>query len=906
MSRYCGETDAASILDAATYWRDAALLGQGSVLTHTSLWGRTTLAELDNAFVKRPDLGEGTFLRKLEQQLSDTSNAAKQLAAELMWVMYLCPSSLTVSHKRQTIQTVWSWSAEPFPSSSEWLAERVMGGIGSAGPGFNQNQWRELAFLITLTRLFRDLSEGEQRQIVSDPWSFAEWLRNIPAWDARQLRHMLQFLLFPDVFERIFGQNDRKAIVTFYSKRDRRSVRRMDPIMLDRELFAVRQKLQEQHGTDKIDFYLPPLKDEWRPGSFSAITEGLTEQHVIKAIEEIDKTGIPPEAESTGYDLLYRDTRYPPKLVLSLAVKAATGEPLDRSAFTAGVDSSAFRLLKRLGFTVLAKEGAANVFSGLIERFLAQAQAGTDLSVQEYVEEYRGLRVKVSFGKGNFARIPWIAFLGNGQSVSKGIYPVFLLFREQRQLLLCYGLSEENDPPLSWRGADTTTTVTQWFEQRYGRPPDRYGSSFVRAAYSVEGDLAVATMQQDLDSVIDIYERLMGQPSQIDVPPPPAPPRAMVADLRQAAQAFAAALRDSFVWFGEQHESLVTSFITSLITKPFVILTGLSGSGKTQIALRFGEWLGKDRLYVAPVRPDWTGAEALFGYEDALKPALNGRSAWSVPGCLEFMLRAARDPSHPYLLLLDEMNLAHVERYFADVLSGMESGQPCLPNLESVEGVWRPRLGEPARIPFPRNIWIVGTVNVDETTYMFSPKVLDRANTFEFRVESGDLSSTRDKPIPCAPGNQDLVRGLLSIARDDSWHVRRKSDLPAVVSARLRHLHLVLGRFNMEFGHRVFYEAVRFASLAEEAGLSDDDAVLDRVVMQKILPRLHGSRRRLELPLLALAQFSRDPTEPASTDEKLPTLGVEDASDPALPQSYAKVLRMLRSLRVNQFVSFTE
>ena len=62
----------------------------------------------------------------------------------------------------------------------------------------------------------------------------------------------------------------------------------------------------------------------------------------------------------------------------------------------------------------------------------------------------------------------------------------------------------------------------------------------------------------------------------------------------------------------------------------------------------------------------------------------------------------------------------------------------------------------------------------------------------------------------------------------------------------------------MEFGHRVFYESLRFAALAEAAGLTTMESVLDRIVMQKVLPRLHGSRRRLELPLLALAQFCRD------------------------------------------------
>ena len=145
-------------------------------------------------------------------------------------------------------------------------------------------------------------------------------------------------------------------------------------------------------------------------------------------------------------------------------------------------------------------------------------------------------------------------------------------------------------------------------------------------------------------------------------------------------------------------------------------------------------------MHVAAVRPDWTGAEALFGYEDGLKPVVEGRAAWLVPAPLEFMLKACADTQHPYLLLLDEMNLAHVERYFADALSGMESGEPCLPNLvRGPDGLWRTKPGAPTRVPFPRNLWLVGTVNVDETTYMFSPKVLDRATTFEFRVATEDL-----------------------------------------------------------------------------------------------------------------------------------------------------------------------
>ena len=94
------------------------------------------------------------------------------------------------------------------------------------------------------------------------------------------------------------------------------------------------------------------------------------------------------------------------------------------------------------------------------------------------------------------------------------------------------------------------------------------------------------------------------------------------------------------------------------------------------------------------------------------------------------------------MLVLDEMNLAHVERYFADVISGMESGEPCVPNLvreEGEDGLWRQDPDEP-EVSFPPNLFIAGTVNVDETTYMFSPRSRP-GNTMEFVVESSDLSS---------------------------------------------------------------------------------------------------------------------------------------------------------------------
>jgi len=353
-------------------------------------------------------------------------------------------------------------------------------------------------------------------------------------------------------------------------------------------------------------------------------------------------------------------------------------------------------------------------------------------------------------------------------------------------------------------------------------------------------------------------------------------------------------------------EDLVRAFVASLVTRRFAILTGLSGSGKTRLAMALGQWFGQGKYRVVAVRPDWTSAEAIFGYEDALAaPDAQGRRAWHVPDALAFMLAARDDPAHPYLLVLDEMNLAHVERYFADALSGMESNEPVLPDLTRDEDDnWRIHAKRAARTVMPDNLFIVGTVNVDETTTMFSPKVLDRANTLEFRVNANALSLDIRPPEACKPGKPKLVAGLLAIARDPSWHLDAASKpewLDDLVE-RLRELHRMLDDAGFAFGHRVFFEAVRFATLYHAAGEASEDAALDRVVLQKMLPRIHGARRRIEPILCALAAFCNDPN--GERDASFDPLASHE-KEPTLQHSFDKLQRMTRDVRANQFASFS-
>lgn len=369
----------------------------------------------------------------------------------------------------------------------------------------------------------------------------------------------------------------------------------------------------------------------------------------------------------------------------------------------------------------------------------------------------------------------------------------------------------------------------------------------------------------------------------------------------EVADEFSQALYNAGVRFGDTHEEFADRFITSVVTKPFVILTGLSGSGKTQIAVKFGEWLGSERFLIVAVRPDWTGGEAIFGYENALDPS--ERPSWFVPPILEFVLEACANLEDPYVLILDEMNLAHVERYFGDFLSGMESRKPIIPNLTKGEdGKWRIKPNVSPLIRIPDNLIVVGTVNVDETTYMFSPKVLDRANTLEFRVETNDLVYGMQRPTACEPAHQGAIRSLLAYTRNDNWQIENPPAELDIFADKLRHLHQILLEGGFEFGHRVFYEACRYYAFYAASGHPQWQDALDIQILQKILPRLHGSQRRLGPTLRSIASFCVDPAQTQAN----PNFDPSQVSQAELSRSFRKVKRMFRNLMANQFTSFTE
>jgi len=121
---------------------------------------------------------------------------------------------------------------------------------------------------------------------------------------------------------------------------------------------------------------------------------------------------------------------------------------------------------------------------------------------------YSGLEMKVGFGYGRTAKIPWITFLGKEQSPQNGIFPVFYFFKEHQKLILAFGISETEKPNKSWFADSSIKTISQYFHQ-FGIVPYKYGLSYVYHVYDTKENLEWEIIEMDLDSLIKKYKTIL-------------------------------------------------------------------------------------------------------------------------------------------------------------------------------------------------------------------------------------------------------------------------------------------------------------------------------------------------------------------------------------------------------------
>lgn len=279
----------------------------------------------------------------------------------------------------------------------------------------------------------------------------------------------------------------------------------------------------------------------------------------------------------------------------------------------------------------------------------------------------------------------------------------------------------------------------------------------------------------------------------------------------------------------------VAAFITAVRTKPFVILAGISGTGKTKLPQLVAAATSAE-CRIVPVRPDWTDSSDLLGYE-----RLDGKF---IPGhLLQLCSDAAKTPDRQYFFVLDEMNIARVEYYFAEVLSAIETR--ALQDDVLVSEPLSPRAPEEWRdVRLPANVCIVGTVNMDETTHGFSRKVLDRA--FVIELADVDLSLIQEIDPSVMPSQWPIANWRLPFARlADLPNADHDARVTASVTA-LTAVNAVLEKGQLQIGYRVRDEVALFcvnASDCADSFVAADETVvspLDLCITMKILPRIQG------------------------------------------------------------------
>jgi hypothetical protein len=244
----------------------------------------------------------------------------------------------------------------------------------------------------------------------------------------------------------------------------------------------------------------------------------------------------------------------------------------------------------------------------------------------------------------------------------------------------------------------------------------------------------------------------------------------------------------------------------------------------------------------------------------------------------------------------------------------MESGEPL--SLHSGPAILD---GAPPQLSLPSNLFIIGTVNADETTYAFSPKVLDRANVIEFRVSREAMADFLNRPEDDVKLDALAEQGKIfgkALVHASNREIPQDDAARRAVRAELQLIFDALAAHNAEFGFRVAHEVARFTALYGQLDTQDGwlNRAMDAQVVQKILPKLNGARGRLGPALWALALLCRQ--DRPDLDEMIRQSREQSGDDPAMawssgapmryPISAEKIARMWTTLNQNGFVSFLD
>ena len=532
-------------------------------------------------------------------------------------------------------------------------------------------------------------------------------------------------------------------------------------------------------------------------------------------------------------------------------------------------------------------------------------------------------KLKGSVGAGSWADVPWIAVFDKRitTSAQRGVYIVYLLNKDTKELFLTLnqgvtdvaqggaGNSKATDN-LQDRAVSIRSKIG-YFKGLENGLIDTGSKAYDAGCiyyikYTLDSLPEDEKLYSDLNKFIEVYkayyDKVFLTSEENDVQVKVGEEELQVE--QQIKKIFEYINSKGFVY----DEKLLKNFYLSLKSKPFVLLAGTSGTGKTRLIRLFAEAIGvygSGRYKQVAVKPDWSDSTDLFGHVN-----LDNKF---VPGAIvEFIKKAADDPNKlPYILCLDEMNLARVEYYFSDFLSIMETRdwvedeivtdnlvpKICYSGDEDAEKLY-------SNLMIPENLYIIGTVNMDETTFPFSKKVLDRANTIEFSYVDFNL------PESISPNEAEVVEVKNEFLRSDYLKLRTdcidKWEAVKKFNKEITKINSVLEKSDSHFGYRMRDEIIFYMLYNDEFDLLDEKESFDNQIMQKILPRIQGSSESTATILRELFKICAGSfiNNNGQTDGLKMKSYLDNKGFAYYPKSAEKICKMLRRYEDDDFTSF--
>ncbi|WP_434630646.1 DUF3578 domain-containing protein [Thermoanaerobacterium thermosaccharolyticum] len=522
--------------------------------------------------------------------------------------------------------------------------------------------------------------------------------------------------------------------------------------------------------------------------------------------------------------------------------------------------------------------------------------------------------VKGSCGQGNWAEIPWVAIMHKSvtKTTMEGVYIVYLFSSDMKRLYItlnqgCTKLKDEYGKataiekmmsvatsirdklnPKGWKTDDNISIGNEFYEK---------GMIFYKL-YEKDNIPSDEVLKSDLNDLINIYIDYILSTRNSREESIQKEDMTNTFNIKEEITNIKNYIRSRGFLYDD---ILIENYYLSLKTKPFLILAGISGTGKSKLARLFAEAIGatteNGRFKLVPVRPDWSDSTDLLGYKD-----LNGRFH---PGVLTtFVKDAMKNPQYPYFFILDEMNLARVEYYFSDVLSIIESRNKVnktivtdrLLNRELLDSASFSEYGD---IYIPDNLYFIGTVNMDETTFPFSKKVLDRANVIELSDVDLDYAFEDVEEVSPKTLNNNFLRSDFLTLKDCAGY----DDIVDDTISILKNINDVLGYYR--FGYRVRDEICFYIIYNSIYGLMDFDDAMDYEILQKILPRINGSSISIKKILIELFKICSGNLEnrfdyDSDVSEKM----FEEIANAKYRKSCEKIAFMTRRYEEDGFTSY--